>query len=285
MLGHRLYLSLSKKHEVYGTVRSKESLGDFFDIFQVSQENFISGINGEEIGSVSELIEEIKPDVVINCIGVIKQKSEDRSYIPNIRINSLMPHQLAEVCNEKGVRFIHFSTDCVFDGVKGSYSENDIINANDLYGKSKALGEISYLSNTLTIRTSIIGREIKIGSGLVEWFISQKNGEVKGFSKAIFSGLPTEYFADLLNDVILPNKHLSGLYQISSSPIDKFSLISLINDGLELGIKIERDNDFVIDRSLSSKKFTAETGWIAPPWSELVHWVYKDKKLYQQIKL
>lgn len=213
-------------------------------------------------------------DVVINCIGLIKQHDVAKQHVEAIEINALLPHKIAQLCDRVGARLIHFSTDCVFDGKAGNYLETDLPTATDLYGKSKCLGEVDY-GQHITLRTSIIGHELKSSVSLIDWFLNQK-GFVRGFSKAVFSGLPTAYVAKVLEDYVLPNPSLSGLYQLSVDPIDKFSLISKVADVYNKQIEIERFEDFVIDRSLNSIKFREKTGFVPPSWDELVAFMHSD---------
>jgi dTDP-4-dehydrorhamnose reductase len=205
---------------------------------------------------------------VINCIGVIKQSYEMHSVANCIHMNALFPHQLWDICKQYGVRLIHISTDCVFDGARGGYTESDQSNAVDIYGQSKALGEISE-KGALTLRTSIIGHELETNLSLLNWFLSQRES-VKGYQKAIFSGLTTVEMANLLNSVVLKMPSLSGLYHVSSEPIDKFSLLMLIKTQYHLPLEIDPDLGFVIDRSLNSDKFRQATGYIPPKWPDMI---------------
>ncbi len=223
---------------------------------------------------LKQFLKKMRFDVVINCIGLIKQHDVAKQHVEAIEINALLPHKIAQLCDRVGARLIHFSTDCVFDGKAGNYLETDLPTATDLYGKSKCLGEVDY-GQHITLRTSIIGHELKSSVSLIDWFLNQK-GFVRGFSKAVFSGLPTAYVAKVLEDYVLPNPSLSGLYQLSVDPIDKFSLISKVADVYNKQIEIERFEDFVIDRSLNSIKFREKTGFVPPSWDELVAFMHSD---------
>lgn len=273
MLGYSIFENLHEYSnlEVYGTVRSIKGKENFF---KKSQGSLIQGIDVTNISDVEGVISEVKPDTVINCIGLIKQHSISKQHVDAVAINSLLPHQLAQVCSENDSKLIHFSTDCVFDGKEGNYSEGDLPTARDLYGKSKCLGEVEYAPH-LTLRTSIIGHELASNVSLVDWFLSQE-GKVKGFSKAIFSGLPTCVIAKLLAEKILPNTQLSGLYQLSVDPVDKYTLLKLVSDVYGKKIDIEESKELMIDRTLDSTKLRAEINFKAPTWPELINHMHSD---------
>ncbi|ASC55892.1 dTDP-4-dehydrorhamnose reductase family protein [Vibrio vulnificus] len=272
MLGYSIFANLSELSnlDVYGTVRSVNSLERFFP----SSDKLIPNVDVKDFETLERAISAVKPNVVINCIGLIKQHDVSKQHVDAIEINALLPHKIAQLCDSIQARLVHFSTDCVFDGKTGNYSESDLPTATDLYGKSKCLGEVDY-GQHITLRTSIIGHELKSSVSLVDWFLSQE-GSVRGFSKAVFSGLPTAYVAKVLADYVLPNPSLSGLYQLSVDPIDKYSLLSKVADVYNKQIEIERFEDFEIDRSLNSTKFREETGFVPPNWDELVVFMYAD---------
>ncbi|MCG9619358.1 SDR family oxidoreductase [Vibrio diabolicus] len=272
MLGYSIFSNLSDSNDldVYGTVRSIDGLEKYFP----SVDKLLLNVDIKEFNTLEEVLKQAKPDVVINCIGLIKQHDVSKQHVEAIEVNSLLPHKIAQVCNSIDARLIHFSTDCVFDGKAGDYVEADLPTATDLYGKSKCLGEVDY-GNHITLRTSIIGHELKSSVSLVDWFLSQE-GSVRGFSKAVFSGLPTAYVAKVLKEYVLPNTSLSGLYQLSVEPIDKYSLISKISEVYSKHIEIEKFEGFVIDRSLNSSKFREATGFVPPTWEELVEFMHED---------
>lgn len=272
MLGYSIFSNLSELSnlDVYGTVRSINGVEHFFP----STDKLIPNVDVKDLATLEKAVLDTKPDVVINCIGLIKQYDVSKQHVEAIEINALLPHKIAQLCDSIQARLVHFSTDCVFDGKTGNYLESDLPTATDLYGKSKCLGEVDY-GKHVTLRTSIIGHELKSSVSLIDWFLSQE-GSVKGFSKAVFSGLPTVYVAKVLADYVLPNPSLSGLYQLSVDPIDKFSLISKVADVYSKQIEIEKFEDFVMDRSLNSTKFRKETGFVAPSWDELVAIMHTD---------
>ncbi len=268
MIGHCLWMGLSSTHDVSVIIRRDKA--ELPDIPNIDSQKIFDKVDVTNFKDVETIIENVKPDVVFNCIGIVKQLELSKSYLHSIELNSLFPHRLAKVCLDNNSRMIQFSSDCVFDGEKGLYVESDIPNAVDLYGKSKALGEIDYMSNVLTLRTSFIGREIFPHGGLINWFESQKGKVVKGYSQAIYSGLPAASFINILNTYILPNRGLHGIYHLSNEPIDKYSLLILVKNVLKLNVEIIADDSFVIDRSLDSSKFKNELGCVIPQWNEII---------------
>jgi len=267
MLGNAVFRLFreSNEYEVIGTVRHERSKRFFAEAQRLA---LVSGVDVENIDSLMRVIGDAKPDVVINCIGLVKQLAEAEDPLAAIPINSLLPHRIARLCAVADARFVHMSTDCVFSGSKGMYSESDQSDAKDLYGRSKFLGEVDY-PNAITLRTSIIGHELEGARSLVGWFLSQ-SGSVRGFKKAIFSGLPTVEIARLIRDYVLPNPHLHGLYHVSADPINKYDLLGLVADTYGKRIEIEADESFFIDRSLDSSRFRSLTGFEPKPWAELV---------------
>jgi dTDP-4-dehydrorhamnose reductase len=226
------------------------------------------GVDVENMDSLITLFGSVRPDVVINCIGLVKQLADANDPLAAIPINALLPHRLARLCSVTGARLIHMSTDCIFSGAKGMYTETDVSDAKDLYGLSKYLGEVDY-PNALTLRTSIIGHELNSAHSLVGWFLAQQSS-VRGYRRAIFSGLPTVELARVIRDYVIPNKELHGVYNVSSEPINKFELLRLIAMAYGKTIDIIPDDLFVLDRSLDSTRFRAATGYQPQPWSDLV---------------
>lgn len=258
-------LSENKDWEVFGTIRDKTVKKLFSaDI----SENLISGIDVEKYDSLEKVLDQVRPDVVINCAGLTKHKPSADEPLVSIPINTLMPHHLANLCKTIGARLIHISTDCVFSGEKGGYVESDFADARDVYGKSKSLGEV-FQSNTITLRTSTIGHELQTKYGLLDWFLSQED-TCKGYTRAIFSGLPTVVFAEIIRDVVIPHNELNGLYHVSAEAINKYELLKLIAEIYGKDIRIEPSEDLVIDRSLNSDKFKLATGYSSPDWRSLI---------------
>ena len=220
----------------------------------------------------------VRPDVILNCIGIIKQLKEAESPSITIAVNALFPHLLSELCREMGIRLVHVSTDCVFSGREGKYTEDSQPDAYDLYGRTKLLGEVTE-KNSITLRTSMIGREIEKTVGLIEWFLSQKGKKVQGYRQAIFSGFTTKVLAGIIRDVILQYPDLSGLYHVSSEPINKFDLLCLVKNTMGLAVEIEAYDDFFCDRSLNSDKFRSLTGF-APSWPEMIEGLAQEASDY-----
>lgn len=257
------YLSSNSSHDVFGTYRNHNALKAFEES---SIANLMEFKLGETIQPLDRLLAELRPDVIINALGVTKHIDEARANV--IRVNSLFPHQLAEIATKYKIRLIHISTDCVFSGSKGMYTENDVPDAIDLYGRSKILGEVNYDSH-LTLRISTIGTEITSQHGLLEWFLAS-SGICLGYTKAVFSGLPSKYFADVLERLIFPNTEIFGLYHIASYPIDKYTLLGALANFYNKKIKIVPNEKLVINRSLDPTKFVEKTGYVAPSWDELI---------------
>lgn len=281
MLGHKLNQMWRDKFEILTTLRKGFFEYERFNIFE--REKVIENVEIEQIDRVYQIIEDHKPDVIVNAIGIIKQLPSAKNTVKTLWVNSIFPHQLAEIAEKNNSRLITISTDCVFDGKKGNYAEADIPNAIDLYGQSKHLGEVVD-GNALTIRTSIIGRELQTRYGLVEWFLSNEGRKVNGFSKAIFSGFPTCVFANILEKIITNHKDLSGLYHISSEPINKLKLLKLIKNAYKLNIEIVEFSDFEIDRSLDSTKFKEKTNFKFQGWEAMISQMAKDSTPYDDWK-
>ncbi|MFP5247446.1 MAG: dTDP-4-dehydrorhamnose reductase family protein [Thermoanaerobaculia bacterium] len=277
MLGHKVWQRLSPRFETYVTLRSDDAVELLAQMG--SRERILTGVDAGDFASIEAAIERVQPDVVVNCIGIIKQLPGAYDPVLSISINSLLPHLLARSLKARGTRLIHISTDCVFNGRKGMYRESDQSDAEDLYGRSKFLGEVAG-ENALTLRTSIIGRELRASTSLVEWFLSNRGGAVDGYETAIFSGLTTVALADVIGDVIERHSGLTGLYQVSTEPIDKLALLSLLNVAYGANVIIRPSSAVRIDRSLDSSRFREATGWMPRPWPELVAEMAADPTPY-----
>lgn len=227
-----------------------------------------AGIDVENHDNLAALFAKVRPDVVINCVGLVKQLSQADDPLSALPINSMLPHRLARLCALVQARLVHVSTDCVFSGDKGMYVETDAADARDLYGISKYIGEVD-APHAVTLRTSIIGHELADPHGLVGWFLAQRS-KVKGFRRAIFSGLPTVELVRVVRDVVLRRPELRGVYHVSAAPISKFELLKLIAQEYGRNIEISVDDSVVIDRSLDSSRFRALTGYAPPDWPTLV---------------
>ena len=266
MLGSSLlrYLSKEATLEVLGTVRSLEAEKL---LSCQGYNNTIREVDIIDFHTLRSVVMKFKPAYVLNCVGVIKQLEQSKAPVPSIEINSLFPHRIAKVCDEVGARLIHFSTDCVFSGIKGMYVESDIPDATDLYGRSKLLGEVDY-GKHLTLRTSIIGHELGKAVSLVDWFLRQK-GSVNGYRNAVFSGMPTVYVAEFLQKYVF-GFDVFGLYHLGVDSIDKYSLLKLIGEHYEVSTDILPYDDFKIDRSLNSERLNSVTNFVPPSWDTLI---------------
>ena len=233
----------------------------------------VCGVDVENLDSLTGLFKKSRPDVVINCIGMVKQLAAAVDPLVVLPVNALLPHRLARLCEVAGARLVHISTDCVFSGVKGMYTEADVPDVTDLYGLSKYIGEVDY-PHAITLRTSIIGHELSGSQSLVGWFLSQREG-VRGFRRAIFSGLPTVELALVIRDYVIPRPELHGLYHVSAKAINKYELLRLVANVYGKSVEIHPDDQFVIDRSLDSTLFCQATGYHPKEWSELIQLMHE----------
>jgi dTDP-4-dehydrorhamnose reductase len=273
MLGNavmRFLADTSPRLEVFGTVRAQSLPGS---PMKIPGKRILAGIDVARHESLVQAMVEIRPDVVINCVGLVKQLAKADDPLLMLPINALLPHRLSALCELAGARLIHISTDCVFAGTRGGYRETDIPDATDLYGRSKHMGEVC-ANHVVTLRTSIIGHELASGHGLVSWFLSQEES-VRGYARAVFSGLPTVELARVIRDFIIPSTTLSGLYHVASKSITKYELLNLISKVYGKEIRIDPDDSVVVDRSLNSQKFNEAVGYVAPEWPELISRMYR----------
>lgn len=276
MIGHYLfdYLSLKKKYEIYGFVRNKNLFKEKKRLLNLKNVFEVEILRNNNL---KKIIFNLKPKIIINCTGIVKQNPLIDNIPLSIELNSIFPHNLNLICKEIGCRLIQLSTDCVYSGMKGDYKESDLPDSNDFYGRSKLLGELND-KNCLTIRTSFIGHELVNNWGLLSWFLSQKN-RVKGFKNVIYSGLTTLEISKVINNFVITNNSLNGLYHISSSPIDKFSLLQIINQAYGKNLSIDADYLEKSDKSLNSLKFQNETGYKPIEWKDAI----RDLKNYRDL--
>ncbi len=251
MLGSQLMKTLSKNHEVYGTSSEKGYHIDSID----------------DVNKFKRFIFTNKPDVVINCIGIIKQKESTPEQ--QILINGLFPQEMSMICATCEVKFIQISTDCVFSGMKGDYHWKDFRDANDIYGMTKALGEIDD-NEHLTIRTSIIGHEKSSKYGLLEWFLHSE-GKVSGYSNVWYSGVTTLELAKLIDSEIL-KYDFKGLIHFVGPKINKYDLLNIVKKVYGKEIEIEKNEEVKLDRSLRSM------GLVAPSWEQMFEELREDHK-------
>jgi dTDP-4-dehydrorhamnose reductase len=267
MLGHQMFRHFKERHDVRVTLRLGREAYEAHRLFE--QGTTFYGIDARQTAPLLQVIADFHPEAVVNAVGIVKQRSEAKEVIPSLEINSLLPHRLALVCRTVGARLVHFSTDCVFSGRKGNYCETEFSDADDLYGRTKFLGEVSE-SHCLTLRTAMIGPELSRKTGLLEWFLAQRGQTVKGFTKAIFSGFPTSELARIVERVLVDVPTVHGVYHVAARPISKYDLLTLIRDRLRLPITIERDSTFECDRSLDASRFHRDTGYSPPTWEVMI---------------
>lgn len=280
MLGHKLCQRLPAEFRVSATIRQAYDLSAMYaDVY--SRAELVPGLDVLREGALESTLRSIKPDAIVNCIGVVKQKAEAEDRYLSVAINAFLPHRLAKWCAANGSRLVHVSTDCVFDGQRGSYHEGDASNATDLYGRSKFLGETDATETAaVTLRTSIIGRELfEPYHGLIEWFLGLRGGHCKGFVNAVFSGFTTDELCRVIA-LVLKRPGLKGLYHVASRPVNKYDLLKLVNEVYGANVSIERDEAFHCDRSLVMDRFAAETGYAPPEWPAMIHEMRDDATPY-----
>jgi dTDP-4-dehydrorhamnose reductase len=280
MLGHKVVQVLADRHEVTATFQSARGAWTTFPMYErAPAERTLGGVDAVAFDTVVRAFAAARPEVVINCIGIIKQLEEAHDPIVTLTLNALLPHRLADLCAASGARLIHLSTDCVFSGRKGGYTEDDVSDAEDLYGRSKFLGEVDG-PGCLTIRTSIIGRDFLKQSALLEWFLAQRGGTVRGYRNTVFSGLTTQALARLIGDLIEHHADLHGVVQVASEPITKLDLLGRIRDAMHLDVTIEPFDDPPCDRSLNADRFAGATGCRVPSWDEMAAELAADPTPY-----
>jgi dTDP-4-dehydrorhamnose reductase len=281
MLGHRLWINLREKHDVWVTVRGDHN--PFPIVSEFPEDHIRYRVDGLYFDEVTRALASIQPDLVINCIGLIKQMGHlARDPLYTITLNAQLPHKISLACRAARIRMIHISSDCVFSGKKGNYSEMDQPDAEDLYGRTKFLGEVNY-PHCVTLRTSIIGLELKNRLGLLEWFLAQPSA-IYGFRRAIYTGFTTDELSRIIANFVIPNPNLHGLYQVSSDPITKYDLLRLANVAFMKNIQIYPDDEFFCDRSLDSTRFRHATGYQPPSWSDMVTEVATEFPFYQSMR-
>ena len=280
MLGHQLCRTLSARFDIWAALRGEAS--DIERYGFIPQERIIGNMDVQDITSLRRALNAVKPDAVINGIGIVKQRDEARQAVPSIYVNALFPHQLADLCAENGARVLQISTDCVFSGARGNYTEIDNPDPVDLYGRTKLLGELNR-PGALTLRTSIIGWQLNSSSSLLGWFASQRGGHIKGYRRAIYSGFSTSVLSTLIGDIIETRKDLTGLYHVTSAPISKYDLLVRLQEALGWkDITINSDENFFCDRSLIGARFTTTTGWISPSWDEMIAGLAAEWPIYEK---
>ena len=275
MLGHQICRVLNGRMEVWATFREAP---DRFDFLPAQQR--LVNVAVEDTARIGEILDSVKPDAVFNAVGIIKQRDEAKQAVPSIRVNALFPHELADLCAGRGIRVLQISTDCVFSGNRGNYTEADIPDPVDIYGRTKCLGELNR-PGCLTLRTSIIGWQLNTYSSLLSWFALQRGKTIQGYKKAIYTGVSTAVLAVLIGDIIENHADLEGLYHVASQSISKFDLLVQLRDALGwTDISIAPDEKFACDRSLNGDRFSRKTGWRAPGWGSMIQGLAGDWPAY-----
>jgi dTDP-4-dehydrorhamnose reductase len=274
MLGNAVFRVLMEDSSlcVYGSARREQARCNFSG---ARSDRLLIGVDVENYDSLVRTFAAVRPEVVVNCIGLVKQLADANDPLLAVPINTLLPHRLAALCQAIGARLVHISTDCVFSGAKGNYQESDFPDAYDLYGRTKLLGEVDY-AHAITLRTSIIGHELAGQRSLISWFLAQQQS-VRGFTRAVFSGLPTVELARVIRNVVLQQPNIHGLYHVAAKPIDKCALLNLVAQVYGKHIQIVPDDSLVIDRSLDAARFREATGYVAPEWPTLIQQMHAFK--------
>ena len=278
MIGHKIAQSLNDECELILSSRKSISL----DTIGVKRGKIL--FHDLITDNLDSMLKKIFPDLIINCAGITTRRGV-KDNIQNTRLlNSDIPHKLDSWANLNSKKLIHFSTDCVFSGSRGNYLDNDISDANDTYGKTKAAGEVNSF-NTLTIRCSMIGRELYNFTELFEWLVKNKNKNIDGYSKVFYSGITTVRMGKIISKIIKEDINLTGIYNISSIPISKFDLLHKLSNAFGLNVDITENKNIKSNKVLNSKKFTEITGIKTPDWddliSEFVEDCGKNKSLYK----
>ena len=274
MLGHKLCSVLAPRAEVFATFH--RATPDVPEVFKGV--TAVESVDVTDTRQIADLFSRIHPDVIVNAVGIVKQLAAAKEAIPSIVVNSLLPHQLADAAVAHGAKLIHISTDCVFSGARGGYRESDTPDPVDLYGRSKLLGEVG--SPALTLRTSIIGRELGTRVGLVEWFLSHAGGQVRGFARAIYTGVTTATLADVIGSIVERGVPIDGLWHVSTDRISKYDLLLMLDREFGTMTRIDRDDLFVCDRSLESDRFWQATGLARPTWPAMIRAMREDPTPY-----
>jgi len=272
MLGHKMLQVLARRFYTAGTLR-KHNQSSILSSYQLYE-----NVDARKFSSVLDVLMHFEPDVIVNCIGIVKQLPESNDWDISHAINSEFPHKLDTYAHSHNIKLIHISSDCVFDGKTGFYSERDIPNATDIYGRTKFSGEVP---NSLTLRTSIIGREINTCHGLLEWFLTKRGMKIQGYKNSVFSGVTTNELSQIVSDLIYSGTDLKGLYHIASEPISKLNLLIKINEYLDEKVNIEPVDGEFINRSLNGELLVKKFGIKILSWDDMLKdMLVKDKTNY-----
>lgn len=277
MIGHKMYQVISKEFDdVWVLLKKPLDQVHSSEIFKTDK--VIESFNLVHFDKLSKVLNNLMPDLIINAAGITIRRGINDNILNSILINSALPHFLDNWVKSNNKRLIHFSTDCVFSGKKGFYSEFSATDAEDTYGKTKGLGEV-ISSNTITLRGSMIGRELENKTELLEWFLNQNEHSVKGYNKVIYSGITTIRMAKYVLQILNKHPNMNGIYNVSSINISKFELVKLFNQYFNKKCFIIADDSYISNKDLDSTKFYLETGFEKPNWSELIEELASDCEL------
>lgn len=280
MLGHKLWQRLGTRFpDCRVTIRGTRERYRQFKLFDDAR--VIENVDVTDEDRLAAVLDAAAPEIIVNCIAVTKRREKSAAPAPSVLLNAWLPHRLAEWTGAHNARLITISTDCVFDGATGGYTEDDPPDALDVYGRTKAMGEVAY-GNALTLRTSFIGRELENGTELLEWFIAQDGHTVRGFRGALYTGISSVYCAAVIGDIIERFPGLRGLYQVTSEVITKYDLLCLARAAFKLDINIEPDDNVIMRRDLNGTRFREATGLATPSWTQMMNDLAADPTPYDQ---
>lgn len=275
MIGHKMYQVLSMEYpETYACF--KRGFDEYKELGLFNQSYVIDDIDVYEFGKLEKMLNQLRPNVILNCVGITLRKKEIQNLEYCLEVNSLMPHRLKCWSAQNNAYLVHFSTDCVFDGAIGEYTENSPPSAKDNYGKTKYLGEVLG-PRCLTLRGSMIGRELYGKTELLEWALAQRGKTIKGYANALYSGVTTSIMAELVTRILKLPSRLEGVYQVSSEPISKLDLLRKINHVFDLKMQIDEDCSYVSKKDLNSSKIRREIGFVCPSWDEMINQLAAEK--------
>lgn len=281
LIGNRLTRQLRQNADVYASTRtSSVEMPVLENILEPNK--WIFGLDATDFQFLEAEIKRLKPDVIVNCVGVVKQQINSKNVEATILLNSVLPWRLSRFAEKYDFKLINFSTDCVFSGEIGKYKESSTPDAVDLYGRSKILGELNN-AHVLTVRTSFVGREIKTFTNLFEWVQRCRSNKIVGYKQVIYSGLTTQAISEVIEKLIFDFSALTGLWHVSSEPISKYDLICLLNNSLNLKLDIESSEEIFCDRSLDSTAFASKTGLVVPNWITMVERYALEQEWYESI--
>lgn len=281
LIGHKLLQELSENFEVFGTLHKTKLHYGNLSLF--SSKNIIECVDVANFEILKGVFFAVNPDVILNCVGITKRKIDENNPLEVLTVNSVFPHQLANWAKTNKKRIIHFSTDCVFDGKVGNYNESSLTTADDIYGRTKALGEINY-NHTLTIRSSFIGQELFDKTELLDWFLAQNGKQIKGFTNTFYSGVSTIFMANVVANIILNYPNLSGLYQLApDKPISKYDLLCLAKEAFDVNVEIIPESEHVHLPTLDASKLKREISIEVPSWNEMMKELASNKSFYSNL--